>query len=130
MEKQLTCIVCPQGCTIRVTLEEGGVREVNGNRCVRGRTYAEEEIFHPTRTLTTTVRVRNGLYPLVPVKSVKPLPKEKIFRAMEEVRKLVVNAPIEGGALLTDDLGGTGVGLVTTRSVDRGRELSSETRAL
>lgn len=114
----MTCIVCPQGCTLLVIWNEGMMQEVSGNQCARGRVYAEEEVFHPTRTLTTTVRVRNGIYPMIPVKSAQPLPREKIYQAMEEVRRLVVEAPIECGAVLTQDLAGTGVALVTTRRME------------
>ena len=118
-EQQLTCIVCPQGCTIQAIFEGNELVEVKGNRCPRGKVYTEEEIFHPTRTLTTTVQLHNGVYPVVPAKSAQPIPKDKLFIAMKEVRHLVVEAPVECGSVLIADLAGTGVALVATRQIGK-----------
>ena len=38
---------------------------------------------------------------------------------MERIRRVVVDAPIESGAVIIDDLAGTGVALVATRSMGR-----------
>ena len=66
-EKQLTCIVCPRGCQMTVTLEDGKPVHIEGNQCPRGVDYATSEFLHPMRTLTTTVRLQNGA--LLPVKT-------------------------------------------------------------
>ena len=59
MEKrQLTCIGCPLGCQITVTMENGEVKDVAGYTCARGEKYAREEVTNPTRTVTTIVRGR------------------------------------------------------------------------
>ena len=47
-QKKLTCIVCPMGCSLTVTLEGGKVQSVSGNTCPRGAKYGEEECTHPT----------------------------------------------------------------------------------
>ena len=45
MTKELTCVVCPAGCPMTVTLDENGnVVSVTGNTCARGKKYAESEI--------------------------------------------------------------------------------------
>ena len=50
MEKRdLTCIGCPLGCQITVTMENGEVTDVKGNTCPRGDKYAREEVTNPTR---------------------------------------------------------------------------------
>lgn len=116
MKTILTCILCPQGCTIEATLTEGEMM-VCGNRCNRGKMYAQEEIFHPVRTLTTTVKVRSGIYPLIPVKSQRPIPKERLRQAMREIAVVEVEAPLESGQVLVEDLAGTGVALVATRGM-------------
>ena len=36
MQKQLTCIVCPKGCQLTVTLEGKEVVSVEGQTCKRG----------------------------------------------------------------------------------------------
>ena len=41
MEKRtLTCINCPLGCQIEVTLDSGAVQSITGNTCKRGAEYA------------------------------------------------------------------------------------------
>lgn len=118
MKRELTCIVCPQGCTIEAVVEGAELLEVCGNKCRRGEEYVREELFHPVRTLTTTVRVRGGIHPLVPAKSVQPVPREKLMQAMAEVCALVVDAPVRAGEVLLADLAGTGVGLVAGRGIE------------
>ena len=42
MEKrELTCIGCPLGCSITVTLENGEIKDVTGYTCKRGHDYAQ-----------------------------------------------------------------------------------------
>ncbi len=104
--RELTCIVCPMGCTLRVELTDGGeVASVTGNTCPRGAAYAKDEVLHPVRTLTTTVRVA-GTNRLVPVKTDRPIPKERLFDAMDRVSTLRVGAPVHIGDVLLDDLFG------------------------
>ena len=57
MEKRdLTCIGCPLGCQITVTMENGEVTDVKGNTCPRGDKYAREEVTNPTRVVTSIVK--------------------------------------------------------------------------
>ena len=52
MEKrELTCIQCPIGCQLMVSIDGTDVT-VSGNRCPRGAAYGEKEVTHPTRTVT------------------------------------------------------------------------------
>lgn len=103
---ELTCIVCPIGCTLRVEQNDTGeVVSVTGNTCPRGEAYGKDEVLHPVRTLTTTVRVPNGDR-LLPVKTDRPIPKEKLFNAMKKVNALSVTAPVQIGDVLLDDLFG------------------------
>ena len=57
----MTCIICPMGCNMEVTLDECDgkktVTEVRDNGCPRGAEYAKKELLNPTRTLTTTISV-------------------------------------------------------------------------
>lgn len=58
MEKrELTCIGCPLGCSITVTLENGEIKDVAGYTCKRGHDYARKEVTNPTRIVTSTVRL-------------------------------------------------------------------------
>ena len=80
-KKILTCIVCPQGCPIEVWEDKGEI-QVTGNTCKRGYEYALEEYKAPKRILTSTIRVKGGVLPVIPVRSNVPIPKEKLFDSM------------------------------------------------
>jgi CxxC motif-containing protein len=108
---ELTCIVCPMGCTLTVTQdEEGKILSVTGNTCPRGAVYGENELLHPVRTLTTTVRTKGGR--LLPVKTDKPIPKEHLCDAMEQVNRLSAPDDAKIGDVLLADL--FGANLVAT----------------
>lgn len=110
--RELTCIVCPRGCGLKVTLEEGKPTDIVGNACPRGKTYAEAECTHPVRTLTSTVRMDNGK--VVPVKTAGAIPKELLFDAMKEINALCPAAPVKAGQVLLSNLLETGVDVVAT----------------
>ncbi len=52
---ELTCIVCPKGCRLRVDEKNG--YQVVGNACARGEAYGRDEALDPKRTVTSTVRI-------------------------------------------------------------------------
>lgn len=114
-QKKLTCIVCPMGCSLTVTLDHGKVQSVSGNTCPRGAKYGEEECTHPTRTLTTTMKVEGR--DMVSVKSASPLPKEHIFEYVKIINGMLLKAPVHIGDVVLKDIGGTGVDIIATKSV-------------
>ena len=67
--RELTCIGCPLGCAITVTMDGSTVTAVTGNTCPRGDAYARKEVTNPTRIVTSTVRVNGGIYPMANVKT-------------------------------------------------------------
>ena len=86
MEKRdLTCIGCPLGCQITVTMENGEVTDVKGNTCPRGDKYAREEVTNPTRVVTSIVKVEGGNLAAVSVKTKDVIPKGKIFESLDEI---------------------------------------------
>ena len=88
MVRELTCIICPQGCSIKVeTDENNNIKKVEGNTCKRGYDYAVSEVTNPVRTLTSTIKLEDGR--MVSVKTNKPIPKELIFKCMEETNKKI-----------------------------------------
>ncbi|MBQ4585478.1 MAG: DUF1667 domain-containing protein [Clostridia bacterium] len=107
MNRTLTCIACPLGCTLSVELEGKDIISVSGNTCPRGKEYAISECTHPVRTLTTTMRCENG--ELVSVKTSKPIPKERVFDALAVINKTVARLPIAVGDVLISDLFGSDV---------------------
>lgn len=118
-KRNLTCIVCPLGCSLEVAIENSQVVKVEGNSCRRGIAYAESECTNPTRILTTTIRVKNGKWPLVSVKSDQPLPKGLLLDCMQIINQTQVNAPVKIGDVLVKDILGTGVNIVATRNVNK-----------
>ena len=113
--KELTCIICPRGCHLVVDDE----LNVSGNSCPRGAIYAKNELTHPTRTLTSTVKIISIDEVALPVKSDNPLPKEKIFDAMKEINKTVVKAPIKIGDIVIKNIFGLDVNIVATKDILR-----------
>jgi CxxC motif-containing protein len=119
MEKQLICVSCPVGCPISVKIEGGEVVDVKGNRCARGDAYARQEAIDPVRVLPTSVKVVDGTHPLVSVKTDKPVPKRLIHQIMNYIKSLSVDAPVEIGQAVSEDVLGTGANLIATRKVPR-----------
>lgn len=115
--KELTCIVCPIGCTLRVTMDGGKFVSVTGNTCPRGAKYAETEMTAPRRVLTSTVKVSGGHLPLCPVRTKGDIPKEMLFEAMRAVNQACIPAPVSIGQVVIEDLCGTGVPLIATREI-------------
>jgi len=55
---------------------------------------------------------------MVPVKTSKPIPKELIFKCMEEINKVIVNQSIKIGDVVIENILDTGADVVATRNVD------------
>jgi CxxC motif-containing protein len=119
MRREMICIGCPIGCNLTVECVGTKISGVGGNRCKVGLQYAEKELSNPQRTLTTTVKVKNGHLPLVSVKSSKPLPKSRIFDAMDLLSKVEVNAPIKIGEPIVQNILETGIEIVATKNIPR-----------
>lgn len=113
--KAIVCIVCPKGCRLQV--DESNGYAVTGNACKRGATYGREEAEHPTRVLTSTVRVEGGALRRCPVKLTAPIPKELIPEAMDTLRGVCLHPPIRLGQRVVSDVCHTGVDFVATRSI-------------
>ena len=107
MKRELTCIVCPIGCSLVAEIEDGKVTSVTGNTCPRGKVYAETECVSPMRTITTTVRCTDGT--ILPVKTQSPIPKDKIFEAMKIINKQTPHLPISIGDVIIEDVFGSKV---------------------
>jgi len=108
MNRNLTCIICPRGCTLNVEIEGNDV-SVSGNACPKGEKYGIDECLHPVRTVTAIVRVINREDTMLSVKTANPIPKEKIFDLMQVINSKNVNAPIEIGDVICDNVFGTNV---------------------
>ena len=117
MKKEIICIGCPMGCPLKVRYNQQKVLRVQGNKCKIGLDYAEKECFNPERTLTTTVRVNNGNLPLVSVRTSKPIPKKIIFKVMNLIARIEVEAPIKIGEIIIENLFDTNANIIATKNV-------------
>ena len=118
-DKQITCIVCPIGCKILVNKKGNKVEIFSGYKCKKGIDYATYEALDPRRMLTTSVLVEDGQWPLVSVKSSKPVPKDKIFDVLEEIKKVRIKAPVKIGKIILRNVSKTGIDIISTKSVNR-----------
>ena len=106
---ELTCIVCPRGCTLRIE-ERDGRFTVTGNACKRGEQFATAEMPCPTRALCTG-------FPEVPGISVRTsaeIPKDKIFDVMREINRARVTRPMKRGEAVLPNVLGLGVDIIIT----------------
>ncbi len=115
MKKELICIACPIGCHLEIFPEDD--YRVEGNQCKRGIAYGKKELTNPTRMVTSTVLIRNGIYPRVPVITKGEVPKGLVFDVMKEINKVVVESPIKRGEVVIKNVLNTGVDVVTSRSM-------------
>lgn len=106
MKKELTCIVCPIGCSLVAEIAENRhVTAVTGNHCNRGEKYAKEECTNPQRILTTTVRCEDGS--MISVKTDTAIPKEKLLEAMKLISGIIVKCPVNIGDVIVKDVFGS-----------------------
>ena len=108
MKKELTCIVCPIGCSLVAELaKDGQVSRVTGNNCSRGEKYANEECTNPKRILTTTLRCDDGR--MISVKTDTAIPKDKLLEAMKLISGKIVKCPVNIGDIIVKDVFGSNV---------------------
>lgn len=117
-EKIITCTTCPVGCEMTVEYEGKILTKVTGHTCKRGEQYAKNEIVNPRRTLTSTVILNGAEIKFMPVKTSKPIEKDKLFEAMRIINNIKINAPIKMGDILHENFTESGINLVAGRDVN------------
>ena len=110
MEKrELTCIMCPLGCQLTVTIDGENIT-VTGNNCKRGEIFGKEEVTCPMRIVTSSVTTEKGVRAC---KTSKPVPKSMIFEVMKEIEKLRLKNAKFGEVVIKNVLN-TGADIVIT----------------
>lgn len=115
MSRELICICCPRGC--HLTVDDN--LNVTGNFCPRGAAYGKQEVSNPTRVVTSTARIEGAELPMCPVKTANPIPKGKIFAAMDCINSVHIKAPIHVGDVVLANVAGTGIDVVSTRDMEK-----------
>ena len=118
IKKEIICTGCPRGCRIEAVGAGDTVETVTGYTCKRGLEYASAEYAHPVRILTTTVKMKNIENDLLPIRSAKPLPKEKLFACMDVIRKTVVKVPVVCHDVVISNICDTGIDMIATKTVE------------
>ncbi|MCM8711420.1 DUF1667 domain-containing protein [Clostridium sp. SYSU_GA19001] len=116
VKKELICISCPLGCSLEVSIDDKNIK-VSGNSCKRGEIYGIKECTNPTRIVTSTVFIKNGTEEVLPVKTEKDIPKDKIFECIRLLKDVEVKAPIKIGDVVVSNVLGTGINVVATKSI-------------
>ncbi len=119
MNKEFTCVECPVGCRLIVTMEHGEVVRVEGNKCPRGAQYGAAEALDPRRILTGVVRAKGLAVAMVPVRTRQSIPKAAFVDAAAAVRGLVIDRPVRCGEVIVQNFLGLGTDLIATRECAR-----------
>lgn len=117
VKKELICISCPLGCNLEVSIDDEDIK-VRGNSCKRGEVYGIKECTNPTRIVTSTIFVKNGVEEVLPVKTEKDIPKDKIFDCIRLLKDIEVEAPVKIGDVVVANVLGTGINVVATKSME------------
>jgi CxxC motif-containing protein len=123
MEREFVCIICPNGCRIKVEYEGTNIKNIKGDECPKGKDYVKNEITNPLRVFTGSVLVGNGDFSLVGVKTPVPIPKKYQKKIGEITRQIKVEAPVEIGQVVASNLLDKNIDLVATRKVSINNEI-------
>ncbi len=110
-EKFLTCIECPMGCAVKVTVDADKIISLDGNNCARGKMYVENEVFCPKRVVTSTVKT--SFDKMVAVKTDAPIKKSEIFDVMQKINGVYLTKKVKIGDIIIKDIV-EGVNLIAT----------------
>lgn len=118
-KKHLTCITCPIGCDMDVETEDGKLFSAKGHICPRGEEFALQEITRPMRVLTSTVRIKDAEFAMLPVRTDRPIEKGLLFQAMEELARIEIQAPVEMYDTMIRNVAGTEANVIATRHMKK-----------
>lgn len=114
---KIICITCPMGCGLEVTHDGDTITKIVGEECKKGQEYAQAELTDPRRMVCSTVKVKGGIYPLVPVYTAAPVPKPLIFDLLAELRKVELRAPVKVGQVVLGNALDTGIDVLASRDL-------------
>ncbi len=116
METKMTCMNCRRGCALEVSFEGNKLISVTGNACARGKDFAKREISETKASFLSEIRLI-GSKDFLPVKTEKPIPKEKFSEAEAFCKGFRVPIPIRIGDVLVNDFCQTGIRLIALKSI-------------
>lgn len=119
MKEQLKilCITCPKGCSLEVTRDGETIVDIKPG-CKRGHEYVGRELTDPRRMVATTVKVKDGNHPLLPVYTAAPFPKGKIPQLMKTLREVEVTPPVKMGMVVVENVLESGIDILASRDIN------------
>ena len=117
--RELVCIVCPNGCEMKIEYAGKELLSCCGNTCEKGLRYASDEISDPKRSLTGVVKVTGGTFPLTSVRLTRQIPRERLFDVMAELKKITIQAPVRRGQIICRNILGFGADVMVTGTLLR-----------
>ncbi len=115
MKREITCIGCPMGCQLSVEMADGKVVRVEGHTCPRGEAYARQECTAPERMIASLMTTEGSMP--ISVRTSRPIPKDAVCQCIAEIRATHPKLPVRIGDVLIQDVAGTGVPVIATRTV-------------
>jgi CxxC motif-containing protein len=116
--QEIICIQCPFGCRGKViTGEAGEVTGLEGYKCKEGKKYSQSEVARPVRILTATVMVEGKTRRLLPVRTDRAIPKDKLRECMKTLAKVRLNPPIKSGQIIVPNVSDTEANIVATAAL-------------
>lgn len=92
---------------------------LTGHRCKEGIIYATTEALDPRRMLTSSILVHHGEWPLVSIKTSKPVPKKDIFKILNEIQNTSVEAPVKRGDILLKNVANLSIDIIATKTIKK-----------
>ena len=110
------CAGCPNSCLLELLVQDDEIIDVCGAACDRGIDMIREQIVHPKRLFTGTVRIKSpyGSASLLPVCSSGPVPVAELMHIARLCRRITVNAPVSAGQIIKKNIGGSGADLLAS----------------
>lgn len=117
MTRTMICILCPNSCEITAEADGGQLLRCTGNQCPKGEEYVRQELLSPMRNIATSVEVTGGDLPLCSVRLTGPIPRARIFDAVDAIHRCRLTAPVRAGQVILSNLLGLGVDVIATRDI-------------
>ncbi len=117
MPEEVTCIMCPLGCSVEVQIDGQEVSVTKGCRCKEGMKFVKMEAIFQGRILTTTMKTDIPEIPLLPVRSNKEIPKDKLMDCMDEISRQKVSGALNVGQPVIKNILGLKVDIVACRTI-------------
>ena len=108
------CTQCPKECHLHILKDINNKTIVTGNNCPLGEEYGLSLMNSPSMIITTTVKVRDKDFTLLPVRSNKPIPVSMIKEVMNILKSQELPVETPNGFCLIKNICNTGADIYVT----------------